>query len=120
MLQIHTQSVGDVIVLTLTGQLIHGSESRSLAEQIRDLGASGTSRVLVDLSGVGFIDSAGVGELVASYSTLKKAGGDLRLCSPVKMVRQVLKLVRLPTMISLFETQTEGLSSFNTPESNTQ
>ncbi|MCY2964251.1 MAG: STAS domain-containing protein [Planctomycetota bacterium] len=115
MLQITPHAAGDVTVLKLTGQLIYGVESRSLAEHVKMQVAGGNVRILLDLSSVGFIDSGGVGEIVACFSSVRRADGQLKMCGATEMVKKVLKIVRLPTMISLFNTEADAVASFAVP-----
>ncbi len=115
MLQIAPHAAEDVTVLKLTGQLIYGAESRTLAEQVKMQVAGGNVQILLDLSGVGFIDSGGVGEIVACYSSVRRAQGQLKMCGATDMVKKVLKIVRLPTMISLFDKEAEAVASFAVP-----
>ncbi|RPI84003.1 MAG: anti-sigma factor antagonist [Planctomycetaceae bacterium] len=114
MLQIQARQAGEVTVVKLSGQLIYGTESQSLAQHVKQQLAAGKIQLLVDLAEVGFIDSNGVGELVSSFSSTKRAGGHFKLCSPQKMVREVLRIVRLPTMIEMFDTADQALASFAT------
>jgi anti-sigma B factor antagonist len=111
MLQIKKSHQQGVTVLSLEGQLIHGSETRSLSEQLAGLLKDGEKRVLLDLAGVGFIDSSGVAELVAGYSELRRAGGDLKLCRPQPMVAKVFQVVKLTSRLGVCETIEAGLAN---------
>ncbi len=111
MLQIKKSHQQGIVVLSLEGQLISGSETRALAEQLSRLMQAGESRVLLDLAGVGFIDSAGVGELVAAYSNLRRAGGDLKVCRPQPMVEKVFQLVKLTSRLGVCTSVEAGVAS---------
>lgn len=115
MLQIRTTRQGGVTVLSLDGQLIHGAETRQLGVQINELVARSETRLLLDLSGVGFIDSSGVAELVSGYSSVKRAGGDLKLCSPKPLIQQVFQVVKLTSRIEVCETIESGIAALNRP-----
>src|SRR5205085_10365320 len=93
-LRIDVRTVGEVTVLDLSGHLIVGQESQSLSQRVKQLVAEQKSKVLLNLKEVTFIDSCGVGELVSSYTTLKKTGGALKLAAPQKMVFEVLRIAR--------------------------
>ncbi len=110
MLQVKKSSREGVTLLSLEGQLIHGAETRHLAQQLAGLIAAGETRVLLDLAGVGFIDSSGVAELVAGYSELRRAGGDLRLCRPQPLVAKVFHVVKLTSRLGVYATVDEGLA----------
>ncbi|HBH55021.1 MAG TPA: anti-sigma factor antagonist [Planctomycetaceae bacterium] len=115
MLQIRTSRQSGVTVLSLEGQLIHGAEGRQLGSQINDLVARGETRILLDLTGVGFIDSSGISELVSGYSQVKRAGGDLKLSSPKPLIRQVFQVVKLTSRIEVCETLESGVAALNRP-----
>lgn len=112
MLQIQSRQAGEVTVLKLSGQLIYGAESQSLAQFVKRELAAGRTQLLINMAELGFIDSNGVGELVSSFSSTKRSGGHLKLCSPTKMVREVLRIVRLPTMIEVFDAEAPAIESF--------
>ena len=112
MLKIDSQVVNGVTLLTLEGRLIFGQESNALNQQIGQLREANVQQVLLDLSGVSFIDSSGIGELIAAFTALRKAGGTLKLCSPTQQVSEVFKIVSLPKVIEICSTQQEALASF--------
>jgi len=111
-LRIDVREAGDVTVLELTGHLVLGLESQTLSQRVKQLVAEGKKKIVVNAKNVAFIDSCGVGELVAAYTTLKKNEGAFKLASPQKMVSEVLRLSRLPTVIEVFDTEEKALASF--------
>lgn len=113
MLQIKKSHQQGVTVLSLEGQLIHGAETRALAEQLAGLLKAGEVRVLLDLAEVGFIDSAGVAELVAGFSNLRRAGGDLKLCRPQPMIAKVFQVVKLTTRLGVCDSVAAGVASLD-------
>lgn len=113
MLQIKKSHQQGVTVLSLEGQLIHGAETRALAEQLAGLLKAGEVRVLLDLAAVGFIDSAGVAELVAGYSNLRRAGGDLKLCRPQPMIAKVFQVVKLTSRLGVCDSVAAGVASLD-------
>ncbi len=113
MLQIKKSHQQGVTVLSLEGQLIHGAETRALAEQLAGLLKAGEVRVLLDLAEVGFIDSAGVAELVAGYSNLRRAGGDLKLCRPQPMIAKVFQVVKLTSRLGVCDSVAAGVASLD-------
>ena len=74
----------------------------------------GHTRVLVDLAGVSYIDSAGLGELVRSHSTIRNLGGSLKLFNPTKRLRDLLLVTQLATVFGEYdyEGETQALASF--------
>jgi anti-sigma B factor antagonist len=112
LLRIETRDANGIAVLDLHGGLGFGLASQSLAQQVKELVARGTKRIVVNLAGVAVIDSGGVGELIACYTTVKKLGGTLKLAGARDQVREVLQIVRLPAVVEVFETVELALTSF--------
>lgn len=111
-LTINTRDVDNVKVLDLRGDLVFGPTTNALAQHIRQLVADNQRRVLVNLNDVTFIDSCGVGELISGFTSVKKSGGVLRVCGAGEGVDKVLRIVRLPLLIEVFETEAEALANF--------
>lgn len=112
-LHIDTRAAGDIAVLDLRGHLVMGFETQRLNEQIHETVGQGKSRIVMNLENVTFIDSSGVGELVASLSTAKKNGGGLKLARPTEFVHDVLRATRLLNVLELYESEQEALASFH-------
>src|SRR4051812_16455977 len=112
MLDIQTRAVDEVTVLDLNGNLVSGLGLELLRPRIDQLVAEQRLNVLLNAKGVSVIDSAGVGDLVASFSLLKKRGGSLKVASPTKLVREVLQIARIPTLIEVFDTEEAALKAF--------
>ena len=112
MLQIERRDVGDVTVVDLTGRLIFGDETQMLGEAIRELSQADRKKILLNMAGLDFIDSCGIGEVIAAFTSLKRAGGTLKLCNALERVAEVLSLVKLPQIIELHKSEEEALASF--------
>jgi anti-sigma B factor antagonist len=112
MLDIKTRDVGGITVLDLSGTLVAGLGLESLRQRIGQLVAEQRLNVVLNAQGVSVIDSSGVGDLVGSFSTLKKSGGSLKLASPTKFVRDVLQIARIPTIIEVYDTEEAALKAF--------
>lgn len=101
--QIKEAQHGPVTVLAVVGMVRTGAESQQLRERIHTLAAAGKTNLVLELSEVSFIDSHGVGELVACLTTLRKSGGNMTLANPSGFVRDVLRVTRLVTLFSVFD-----------------
>jgi anti-sigma B factor antagonist len=112
MLQIDQKQSDGVTVLTLSGRLVLGEESSSLGRKIKQLASEQTGQILVNIEDVNYIDSCGVGELISGFTTVRKSGGTLKVCSPRDMVLKVLNLVKLPKVVEVYPTEQEALESF--------
>jgi anti-sigma B factor antagonist len=111
-MQIEQRSVGDVVVLSLVGRFIRGVGDRSFHGAIDELFEGVPTKVLRDLSQVPFIDSSGIGELVAAKRRADDQGISLKL---IRIEERVAKTLRLGMILPLFETfssEDEALASF--------
>ncbi|HEV3279862.1 MAG TPA: STAS domain-containing protein [Terriglobia bacterium] len=102
-----------VTVLKLTGRLVLGEESNELRTTIKRLLDAGDNKILVDLNGVSYIDSAGLGTLVAGFTSSRNAGGTMKLANLTKKVNEQLNITKLVTVFDVFDNVAAGLKSFS-------
>ena len=101
-----------VAILDVVGQVTSGGGDAMLQEAIDTLVASGMTRILVNLSKVDFMDSAGVGELVASHRMVERFGGKLKVLSASPKVKSSLSTAKLLPIFEVFEDESEAVASF--------
>lgn len=101
-----------VTILELSGQLTSGGGDEMLKEAVDTLVASGRTRILINLSQVDFMDSAGVGELVASHRMVERFGGKLKILSASAKVRSSLSTSKLLPIFEVFDDEGEAVASF--------
>ena len=111
-LEITQREVQGVYVLTLSGRLVLGQESGGFRSTVEKLLSSGATRVVVNLEGVKYVDSAGLGALIEAHRNTKSKGGHLKLCSLGPKFKQALEIVRLIDMFETFPTEAAALASF--------
>jgi anti-sigma B factor antagonist len=111
-MKITERRVGDVTILELHGRLVM-DEDTSCTELIDDLVRQGRIRLILDLRDVSYIDSAGVGALIAKFVSLRRRGGDLRLVSLSDRVRRVITIARLLDVFDTFESEDLAVRSFS-------
>ena len=109
---ISERRIGDVTILDLHGRLVLDDGDTSCAEHIDRLVREGRIRIILNLQGVTYIDSAGVGALVAKYVTLRKRGGDLKLLRLSERVRHVIGIAHLLAIFETFESEELAVRSF--------
>jgi anti-sigma B factor antagonist len=112
-LRIEERYVGDVTVLTLTGEItLHDGET-ALGRRVDDLvNGQGRTRILVDLAGVGYIDSAGVGTLTAALKLVRSKGGAFKLLHLQGRAQRQLAMMNLTPMFEIFEDEAPAIGSF--------
>jgi anti-sigma B factor antagonist len=101
-----------IVILDLKGRLVVGEAIAGLRERIRELGESGRHNVVLNLEGVDYIDSTGLGGLVISYTALKKAGGALKIVNLSKRTIELLVLTKLSTVFEVFSDEQDAVNSF--------
>ena len=111
-LDIQVREAKDVTIMDLKGKIILGAESASLRETIRNLLSEGKKKILLNLGNVSFIDSAGVGTLVASFTTARAAGGELKLNKLTQKFRETLQVTRLLTVFESYDDEAEAIRNF--------
>ena len=111
-LNIRERQAGDVTVLDMNGRITIGEGSVALRSAIRRLLEEGKKKILLNLAGVGYIDSSGIGELVASFTAVNKEGGQLKLLNPTQNVQDLLAITKLLTVFDCYDNEAEALSKY--------
>jgi anti-sigma B factor antagonist len=111
-LNIKERQAGGVTILDLDGEIRIGGGSAELRTAIRELATADRKKILLNLGGVRYIDSTGIGELIASYTTVQRDGGQLKLLKLTEKVQDLLVITKLLTVFDAYEDESEALSSF--------
>src|SRR6476661_707189 len=111
-LDVKERQAGDVTILDLSGEVRIGEGSIALRDSIRGLADQGKKKVLLNLAGVKYVDSSGIGELIANYTTVKRQGGQLKLLNLTDKIQNLLVITKLLTVFDSYEDEGEALKSF--------
>ena len=111
-LDVKERQAGDVTILDLRGEVRIGEGSIALRDAIRNLADAGKKKMLLNLAGVSYIDSSGIGELIANYTTITRQGGQLKLLKLTDRVQNLLVITKLLTVFDAYEDEAEALKSF--------
>jgi len=111
-LDVKERQAGDVTILDLRGEVRIGEGSIALRDAIRQLADAGKKKLLLNLAGVSYIDSSGIGELIANYTTVSRQGGQLKLLKLTDRVQNLLVITKLLTVFDAYEDEAEALKSF--------
>jgi anti-sigma B factor antagonist len=112
-INISERQAGDITILDLTGKVTIGEGSVALRTTIRRLLGEGKNKLLLNLAGVGYIDSSGIGELVSSFTAVNKEGGVLKLLNLTQKIQDLLAITKLLTVFDVYDSEAEALSSYN-------
>ena len=112
-MNIEERKIGDVVVLDLKGKITLGEGDELLKDKINSLVNQGYSKLLLNLEGVPYIDSAGLGEIVRTYTTVSRQGGSLKLLNLTKRITDLLSITKLLTVFETFDSESDALKSFS-------
>ena len=112
-LKLSTRTVDDILVVDCAGRIVFGEESAELRETVKKLIAQ-SGRIVLNLAGVSYIDSGGLGTLVALYTTARSAGGSIKLANLTERVGDLLQVTKLLTVFEVFDSEKGALESFRT------
>ena len=111
-MQIEERIVDDVTILDLKGKITLGEGDEALKDKINSLVHQDRRRILLNLGDVPYVDSAGLGEIVRTYTTVSRQGGQLKLVNLTKRITDLLSITKLLTVFETFDTEAEALKSF--------
>jgi anti-sigma B factor antagonist len=112
-MQISERVVGEIAILDLKGKITLGAGNELLRDKINSLVLQNRKRILLNVGDVSYIDSAGLGEIVRTYTTVCRQGGQLKLVNLTKRITDLLMITKLLTVFETFETEQEALKSFS-------
>ena len=111
-LNIRERQAGDVTILDMDGKITIGEGSVAVRSAIRRLLEEGKKKILLNLAGVGYVDSSGIGELVSSYTTIQREGGQLKLLNLTQKIQDLLAITKLLTVFDTYDDEATALNSF--------
>ena len=112
-MQIDQRAVGDVMVLDVKGRVTMGEGDELLKDKVNSLVNQGQKKIVLNLAEVPYIDSAGLGEIVRTYTTVSRQGGSLKLLNLTKRITDLLSITKLLTVFETFDSENEAVRSFS-------
>jgi anti-sigma B factor antagonist len=106
------REVDGVSVVALDGRIVLGEESNALREKVKSLIADGKTKVVLNMANITFIDSAGLGTLVAAHHSAKSQGAALKLAHLGSKFQEVLQITKLLTVFDVYNSEAEAVASF--------
>lgn len=111
-MRIDERPVGDVTVLDVTGRITADAGDVELKDKINSLLNQGRSKILLNLGGVAFVDSTGLGQIVASFTSVSNNKGQMKLLNVTKRLNDLLIITKLTNVFDTFDDESEALKSF--------
>ncbi len=112
-MDIKERVVDGVSVLDLSGKIVLGEGDGQVRERIKDLLSDGQKKILLNLGDVTYVDSAGLGALISSYTTTKREGGQLKLVNLTKRIQDLLAITKLITVFDTYDSEQEAIDSYS-------
>ena len=112
-MQIVERTAGDVLILDVKGRITLGEGDELLKDKVNSLLNQGLKKIILNLAEVPYIDSAGLGEIVRTYTTVSRQGGNLKLLSLTKRITDLLSITKLLTVFETFDSENEAVQSFS-------
>ena len=106
------RQVESVVVVDLSGRIKLGEGSSVLRDTVKDLLSKGHKNILLNLGDVSYIDSSGIGELVAAFTSVRNQGGELKLLNLTRKINDLLQITKLYTVFDVRDDEAEAISAF--------
>jgi len=111
-MKIDVKEFGDVSVMVVRGKLMGGPETISIHDKVKELIEDGKTKVVIDLSNVVWMNSSGLGTMMGCLTSLKNAGGDLKLSSVTEKVKSLFMITKLITIFKTYKNSEEAVEAF--------
>jgi len=111
-LTLNTREVNGITIIDLSGRITMGEACAAIRDEVADELGHGARKILLNLADVSYIDSAGLGELTAAYTSVKNREGALKLLSLTKRVHDLMQITKLYTVFEVFDDERTAIASF--------
>jgi anti-sigma B factor antagonist len=108
-----SRQVDGVTIVDLSGRITLGEGSVVLRDTVKELSTQGQKKILLNLGNVTYIDSSGIGELVSAYTSVRNAGGELKLLNLTKKVHDLLQITKLYTVFDIQDDEASAIGAFD-------
>ena len=108
-----SRKVDGVTIVDLSGRITLGEGSVVLRDTVKELSTQGDKKILLNLGDVTYIDSSGIGELVSAFTSVRNAGGELKLLNLTKKVHDLLQITKLYTVFDISDDEASAIASFS-------
>jgi anti-sigma B factor antagonist len=112
-MQIDERTIGDVVVIDIKGRVQLGDGDEMLKDKVNSLLNQGRKKIVLNLADVPYIDSAGFGEVVRTFTTVSRQGGQLKLLNLTKRITDLLAITKLLTVFDTYDSEQDAVQSFS-------
>ncbi len=110
-LKLSVKNVNGVTVVYCSGRIVFGEEAADLRERVKEMLAT-IRQIVLNLGGVSYIDSGGLGTLVGLYTSARAVGGDIKLANLTQRVRDQLQITKLVTVFEVYDSEEKAINAF--------
>lgn len=111
-MQIDERTVGEVLILDVNGRITLGEGDEILKDKVNSLLNQGKKKIILNLADVPYVDSAGLGAIVRTYTTVSRQGGSLKLLNLTKRITDLLSITKLLTVFETYDSESDAVQSF--------
>jgi len=111
-MKVAIRQVDGITILDLSGRITLGEGSITLRDSVHEVLAKGSKKILLNLGDTSYIDSSGIGELVSAFTSVKNAGGELKLLNLTKKVHDLLQITKLYTVFDIWDNEASAIGAF--------
>jgi anti-sigma B factor antagonist len=111
-MELNFREVKDISVVDISGRITLGEGDIKLRDAVHNLLKENKRRIILNLGGVSYIDSAGIGELISAYTAAKRNGAELKLLNLTKKIQDILQITQLLTIFEAFASENDAVGSF--------
>ncbi len=108
-----SRKVDGVVIVDLSGRITLGEGAVVLRDTVKEISGRGEKKILLNLGDVTYIDSSGIGELVSAFTSVRNAGGDLKLLNLTKKVHDLLQITKLYTVFDVQDSEASAIAAFS-------
>lgn len=114
-MEIEERKIAGVTIVDITGKMVASENPGRLKDKITSLVFQGENRIVLNLGGVSYVDSSGLGELVACHSTTVRGGGEVKIANVGKRINDLLVMTKLLTVFDVHDSEDAAIKSFASP-----
>lgn len=112
-MEISERKVGDIIIVDIIGKMVASEDPGRLKDKVTSLVFQGNKKVILNLGNVSYVDSSGLGEMVACHGSAVRGGGEVKLANTGKKIKDLLIMTKLLTVFDSHDNEQDAIQAFS-------